>query len=101
MSKMFCSVPRRTFRSDRLRWTVLFIAHGELLYSLWLQRCRAIHDNDGNDAQALLNKHAVVSLARHRINRALETLSYTRLWKDESLTQLCNKLRKKMQDVPP
>ena len=98
-TKLFCSIPSRIFRGARLRWMVLSVAHGELLYSLWLQRCRAVHDIA--DAQTQMSKQMLVVVARHRINRALEAVLHNKRWRCESLSRLCSKLRTKMQEIAP
>jgi len=110
MSKLFCSIPTRIFRSARNRWLVLSVAHGEILYSLWLQRCRAIYDvhdeNDDNnnhigDAHIQMSKQVLVAVAKHRIGRALQTIMNNKRWRCANLTQLCEKMRQKMHDIPP
>jgi hypothetical protein len=95
--KLFCSLPKRICKGARNKWMVLAIAHGELLYSLWLQRCRAVFDKDTSQ----LGKHVLIAVATHRIDRALKTIEETKRWKCDMLTNLCRQLRKNMHNKPP
>jgi hypothetical protein len=95
--KLFCSLPKRIYKGARNKWMVLAIAHGELLYSLWLQRCRAVFDNDTSQ----LGKHTLVAVAKHRIDRALKAVEWNQRWKSVMLTNLCRQLRKDMHTMPP
>jgi hypothetical protein len=78
VASVFCSLPPSRIRSRaRLAyWRVLLIAHGELLYSVWLSRCRAVFDG------VLFSAAVVTAVARFRISRAIVTLQSAHRYRD-------------------
>ena len=86
--------PSRVPKTSRARLTVLSIAHGELLYTLWLARCRALFDNDIDQ----LNIHSLAATACFRIDRALSTIGHHRRWSSDALSALSLNLSTAMHD---
>jgi hypothetical protein len=67
-----CLPPRKNRKRARQRVLVRSIALGELLYAIWLQRCRCLFDKQPNEFAPLV----IVAVARFRIRRALTTVSH-------------------------
>jgi hypothetical protein len=90
-SCLFCSIRPSNYRSKaaKARWLVLSLAHGELLYSLWLCRCRAIFDEDASQ----LHLANVKAIAKFRMCRSLDTLAYARKYSDPSLQPIVDRFK--------
>jgi hypothetical protein len=87
-------VPSKVPAASKHRWLILSVAHGELLYSLWLCRCRAIFDQQPNE----FSIWAITSTATFRINRALQTVCSAKKWKSDALSRLSACLSDAMKD---
>jgi len=72
------------------------IIHGELLYTLWLQRCRAKFDNDPNAFTAVA-VHAVATLA---IIKALVTIEQARRFRSDDFTDAVGILLVRLNNTP-
>lgn len=64
--------PRKIRKRARSRLLVRSIVMGELLYTVWIQRCRALFDKQPNEFSPLV----IIAVARFRIRRALTTVSH-------------------------
>jgi hypothetical protein len=62
--------------------------HGELLYSLWLQRCRALFDKD----PLQMSPQVLIAVARHRITTALSTIESVWKIKSKRLSSLTDRV---------
>ena len=86
--------PSRIRRELKHTFTVLSVAHGELLYSLWLCRCRAVFD----EAPHEFTKPVITSVAKFRINRALASVASYHRWSSARLTALTRTLETEMDN---
>lgn len=69
---IFASAPSASaLKKHPAEATVLSVAHGELLYAIWLCRCRCIFDADPDAFMPAV----IAATARFRINRSLRTAS--------------------------
>lgn len=69
--------PSRISRARRGHWLVRSVLHGEFLYTLWLQRCRAVMDKD----LAAFTTAAITAVFKDRAVRSLNTLALVERYK--------------------
>ena len=94
---LLCSLmPGRTTPASRAFTRVKAVIHGELLYALWLQRCRAKFDDDPH-AFTATSVHAVATL---NIRRSLVALEQARPLRSESLTDAVFMALIRLSDTP-
>jgi hypothetical protein len=91
--RLLCSVARRLPKSSHHRWIIFSILHGEILYTLWIQRCRALFDED----KTQMSSDVLIAVARHRINIALNTVKDIYKLKSDKMTKLIKRILNTME----
>jgi hypothetical protein len=93
-SILFGSVSKRGGAS-KLYWYVLSTVHGELLYTIWLQRCRLIFDNE----PTAMSLRILVQVFKQRALSAIGTLQHCDKWAWIFNSSFCQRWCRTLTDV--
>jgi hypothetical protein len=90
---MFCSLPRKISKHLIHTQKILLICHGELLYTLWLTRCRRVFNDE------TLPLVVVTSIFKYRAKRSLDTFNANPRWCSQLTHTTSDELLSNMQKI--